>query len=90
MNPFLIMSYIIKLVNLYEFIIFARIILSFINHNPYNPVIQWIFRLTDPVMNFIRRYIPCQIGMIDFSPMIIIILLHLMVTAIQNLLIILL
>lgn len=55
---------------IYVFILFVRIILSWVNPNPWNPLVQWIHRLTDPLLNVIRRLVPLQVGMFDFSPII--------------------
>ncbi|MEG6616460.1 YggT family protein [Peptococcaceae bacterium 1198_IL3148] len=51
----------------YKFILIARIILSFVRHNPYSPVIKFIYELSEPYLGFFRRFIP-PVGMIDFSP----------------------
>ncbi|MFB3894666.1 MAG: YggT family protein [bacterium] len=61
--------------NIYLFIFLIRIILSWTNPNPWNPVVRWISRVTDPFLNFIRRLVPLQAGMFDFSPIIAILLL---------------
>lgn len=53
----------------YKFILIARIILSFVRHNPYSPVIRFIYDLSDPYLNIFRRFIP-PVGMIDFSPIV--------------------
>lgn len=51
----------------YRFILIARIILSFIRHNPHNPVIKFIYELSEPFLAIFRRFIP-PVGMIDLSP----------------------
>lgn len=51
----------------YIWLIFARIILSWVKHNPYQPVIRFIYETTEPVLGFFRRIIP-PIGAIDISP----------------------
>jgi len=46
----------------------ARIILSYIEHNPNNEIIQWIYKLTDPIIRPFQQMIPpLSIG-IDISP----------------------
>ena len=65
----------IKLVNLvlgaYMWIIIARALFSWINPDPYNPIVRFIVQVTDPPMRFMRRYIP-PISGLDLSPMILI------------------
>ncbi len=51
----------------YKFILLARIVLSFVKHNPYNPMIRFIYDLSEPYLGIFRRFIP-PVGMVDFSP----------------------
>jgi YggT family protein len=49
------------------FLLVIRIILSWFGVNPYNEIVQVLFRITEPILAPFRR-LPLQIGMIDFSP----------------------
>lgn len=51
----------------YTWLIFIRIILSWIKHNPHQPVIKFINEITEPVLSVFRRIIP-PFGAIDLSP----------------------
>ncbi|KJS14676.1 MAG: YGGT family protein [Peptococcaceae bacterium BRH_c4b] len=51
----------------YIWLIFARIVMSWVKHNPYNPLIRFIYDVTEPLLGFFRRIIP-PIGVIDISP----------------------
>ncbi|ACV61971.1 protein of unknown function YGGT [Desulfofarcimen acetoxidans DSM 771] len=51
----------------YTVMLFVRIILSWIKHNPYQPVIRFIYEMTEPYLALFRRIIP-PIGVIDISP----------------------
>jgi YggT family protein len=63
------------LIQVYEFIILARVLMSWIRPDPNNQIVQWLYRLTEPVLAPIRQLIvPRNIG-IDFSPIIVFILL---------------
>ncbi|QGT99691.1 hypothetical protein SYNTR_1098 [Candidatus Syntrophocurvum alkaliphilum] len=55
--------------NLLIWLIIARAILSFVNHNPYQPIIRFIYDVTEPIMKPFRRLMPTA-GGIDFSPII--------------------
>lgn len=57
--------------NIYLWIIIARAILTWVNPDPYNPIVQFLYRATEPVLYPIRRMFPYGIG-IDFSPLIVI------------------
>lgn len=67
--------------NIYTWIVFASIILSYFM-DPYHPVRQGLDNLVRPLLDPIRRVIP-PVGMIDFSPLVLIIL----VQVISNLLV---
>ncbi|SFR14422.1 YggT family protein [Desulfoscipio geothermicus] len=54
-------------IEVYTWLIFIRIILSWVRVNPYQPVVRFIYETTEPVLGFFRRIIP-PIGMIDISP----------------------
>jgi len=55
---------------LYLYIIIARAILSWVNPDPYNPIVNFLYRATEPVLNRVRRVLP-DMGGIDLSPMLI-------------------
>lgn len=65
-------------INAYSFIIFIRAIISWVSPDPYNPIVQALYRLTEPVLRPIRRVLLRSMGNIgiDFSPLIAIILLQ--------------
>jgi len=56
---------------LYMWIIIIRAVLSWLNPDPYNPIVRLLYQVTEPVMALVRRWIPLRGMGIDFSPMII-------------------
>lgn len=56
---------------LFELLILGRILLSWLNPDPYHPVVQFLHNTTEPILAPIRRRLP-QTGMFDLSPMIVI------------------
>ena len=56
----------------YMWIVIARAVLSWVNPDPYNPIVRFIHNVTEPVMYRIRSKIPVDYGGIDFSPIIVI------------------
>ena len=56
---------------IYMWIIIAKVVLSWVNPDPYNPIVRAINSATDPVLYQIRRRIPVTFGMLDLSPIII-------------------
>ncbi|MBU2027656.1 MAG: YggT family protein [Proteobacteria bacterium] len=56
---------------IYMWIIIIRAVLSWVNPDPYNPIVRLLYQVTEPVMALVRRWIPLRGMGIDFSPMII-------------------
>ncbi len=56
----------------YMWVIIARAVLSWVNPDPYNPIVRFIHNVTEPVLYRIRTRIPVNFGGIDFSPIIVI------------------
>ena len=70
-------EFIMTLFRIYEVIVIIRVLFSWIRVDTYHPVVQWIYRLTEPLLEPIRRLIPTgRIG-IDFSPFILLLALSL-------------
>ena len=51
----------------YTILIFARVVFSWFNPAPGNPMVDIVYRLTDPVLGFFHRFIP-PIGGLDITP----------------------
>ena len=68
-----------KLINLvfsaYIWIVVGRAIISWVNPDPYNPIVRFLIQATEPVLQKIRRYIP-PMGGLDLSPMLLIFALY--------------
>jgi YggT family protein len=60
----------------YILVIIVRAVLSWIRPNPYNPVIKFIYQITEPPLRFIRQYLP-NLGGLDISPIILIFIIYL-------------
>jgi YggT family protein len=67
------LSHVIQVVNIafevMNWLVIARCFLSFIRHNPYQPLIRFVYEITEPIMGPFRRWVPST-GGIDFSPII--------------------
>jgi YggT family protein len=60
------------LLTLYFWIIIVSALLSWVNPDPYNPVVRIIYNLTQPVFSRVRRWLPfTYISGIDFSPIVV-------------------
>ncbi|MBW2708534.1 MAG: YggT family protein [Deltaproteobacteria bacterium] len=56
---------------LYMWIIIARAVVSWVNPDPYNPIIRFLNAVTEPVLYQVRRRLPISFGGIDFSPILV-------------------
>jgi len=64
------------LLGVYMWVVIGRAILSWVNPDPYNPVVRFLHEVTEPLLSRIRRMIPVLGGSIDFSPMILILVIY--------------
>jgi len=76
----------ISLINVYIWVIIIASLLSFVNPDPFNPIVQFLYRVTNPAYALVRRYIPTNMGGLDFSPLIIIIGLQVVIVIISSVL----
>lgn len=60
------------LLTAYMWIIIGRAIISWVNADPYNPIVRFLYEATEPLLGRIRRMLPVSMGGIDFSPIILI------------------
>jgi YggT family protein len=71
-----VLGIIFLLLQIFEFILIARMLLSWFPNIDYsNPIIQLIFDITEPVLRPIRELLPPTSG-IDFSPLIVILIIQ--------------
>lgn len=56
--------------SIYVFILVARALISWVNPDPYNPIVRFLHSATDPVLYRIQKMIPLTYGGIDFSPLV--------------------
>jgi YggT family protein len=62
-------------IQLYSLVILARVLMSWVNIDPYSPLARIIFDLTEPVLAPVRNLLPPTAGL-DFSPIIVMVLLQ--------------
>ncbi len=56
--------------NLYMWAIIVQALLSWVSPDPYNPIVRFLYQITEPVLRYIRKILPLGGYGIDFSPMI--------------------
>jgi len=60
----------------YMWLIIGRAILSWVNPDPYNPIVRFLYGATEPVLYSVRKRIPVSFGGIDFSPLIVLLIIY--------------
>ncbi len=60
------------LLNVYMLLVVARALISWVSPDPYNPIVNFLYRATDPVLRYVQRIVP-PIGGIDLSPILVLI-----------------
>lgn len=73
--------------DIYMWLIIARAILSWVNPDPYNPIVRFLYNVTEPVLAYLRRRLPLLYGGLDLSPLVVLaVILFLKVFLVQTLL----
>ena len=70
------------IINIYTFVIIGAVLISWVNADPYNPIVKILRQLTQPVFMLVRRFLPRALlrTRIDVSPLIVLVLLMLIET----------
>jgi len=76
----------IGLVEVYVWVIIIAALLSFVNPDPYNPVVQFLYKITNPAYKLVRKYIKTNIGGLDLAPLVVIIALQILIVVLKSLL----
>jgi YggT family protein len=58
--------------NIYMWIVIISALISWVNPDPYNPIIRFLRSVTEPVYSAIRKRLPFPMTTIDFTPMLVI------------------
>ena len=66
------------LIETYMYVVLIRVVISWINPDPHNPIVQFLRGVTDPAIEAVRRIVPSFLWAtgLDFTPLILILLLQ--------------
>ncbi len=75
-----------SLVSVYMWVIIIRVLISWINPDPYNPIVQFLRSVTDPAIEGLRRMLPRFLWSsgLDFTPLVLILLLQIALAALDS------
>lgn len=57
--------------HIYMWIVIISAVISWVNPDPYNPIVRFLYSVTEPVFGAVRRVLPLPQMGIDFSPIIV-------------------
>jgi YggT family protein len=66
------------------FAIIIRALLSWVQIDPYNPLVQILYQITEPILAPLRRFIPPIGGMMDITPIVALIILQVLQAIIDS------
>jgi YggT family protein len=76
-NLFIVVANVIDVgLIIYMWIIIIRALISWVSPDPYNPIVRFLYRVTEPVLRPVRRILPIGGMGIDFSPLIVILIIY--------------
>lgn len=71
------------LLTVYKYILLASVVISWVNADPYNPIVSFIRRVTEPLLYRIRQRMP-DTGMLDLSPLVAFALIYILQIIVLN------
>lgn len=73
-NAFIITAaqFLEEVLYIYMWIVIIAAVITWIEPNPYNPIVRFLSSVTEPVFDWVREHLPVMLGGIDFSPMVVI------------------
>lgn len=74
MTAFRLVNFVSWLLDIYMWIIIAAALISWVSPNPYNPIVQFLRRVTEPVLQPVRRLLGRYQTGVDFSPVVVILI----------------
>jgi YggT family protein len=64
------------LLNIYKWVIIIAALISWVNPDPYNPIVQFLHKATEPALRPLRKLLPPWKLGLDFSPLIAVLIIH--------------
>jgi YggT family protein len=73
---FFLFNVLSPILGIYFWIVIISAVLSWFSPDPYNPLVRAIYSMTEPVFDWIREHLPVLFGGIDFSPIVVIVVIE--------------
>jgi YggT family protein len=65
-----------SMLNIYMWIVIIACLLTWVNPDPYNPLVRFLYNVTEPVFRVVRRIIPLPAAGLDFSPILVLLAIY--------------
>ena len=82
-----ILEFISIVLSLYMWIVIIAALITWVQPNPYNPIVRFLSNVTEPVYRVIRRYIPTTFGGFDIAPILLILAIQFLQILIKNIIV---
>jgi YggT family protein len=82
-----ILQFINIVIGIYIWVVIIAALITWVQPNPYNPIVRFLWNVTEPVYRWIRRYIPTTFGGFDIAPIILILALQFLQILINNIIV---
>ena len=77
-------SIVIGVIDVYIWVVIISALLTFVNPDPYNPVVQFLYKITNPAYKLVRKFIKTNFNGLDLAPLVIIIALQIIVVILSS------
>jgi YggT family protein len=71
-----IAQFLSEILTVYFWIVIIAAAMTWIEPNPYNPVVRFLYSVTEPVFDWVREHLPVFFGGIDFSRIVVIFVIY--------------
>ena len=81
-----IIGMIISLLNVYTWVVFISVVISWFNLDPYNPIVRILRAITEPALARMRPFVPKVLWStgLDFTPLFLVLLLQVIALFLRN------
>ncbi len=81
-----VIDIITSLLSVYMWVVIIRVLISWINPDPHNPIVQFLRNVTDPAIEGLRRVLPNFLWStgLDFTPLVLILLLQVLMRFLES------
>jgi YggT family protein len=65
-----------EILTVYFWIVIIAAVMTWIEPNPYNPIVRFLYAATEPVFDWVREHLPVVLGGIDLSPIVVLLVIE--------------